>query len=136
MTSVIIKRLLDENGFKKYYKYLKTSSVFTFKLLAKYNDEELVFAFLDDGQFAFYDKMGKEELASGTYVSSREGMTLSFEENVIFNFGLDSIELTAFNNTKYREYLYNIYSGDVYLNFYLDSEYPFWIQQYEAEHQE
>ena len=85
------------------YVYLGDSSIFTFKLFGEYNNHKFIFSFLDNEEFIINDEDCVK--ASGTYSSSRAGMTLHFKQNNMFEIDNNDLELEMYydNDTFVKE---------------------------------
>ena len=82
------------------YIYLGDSSIFSFALIGKYKEKPVTFTFLDNHEFII--KADKEDTKiTGTYTSSRIGMTLHIIENEIFDTDSVDIELEAYSSNYY-----------------------------------
>ena len=130
----LIGFLIDEQGKKNSnLLYYDKSSIFTFKLLCYYNDETYVFSFLEGNNFSI--RKDNDIVATGNYLSRRDGMDLLFTSDSIFN--LDTINLTIDTSMYFASrHFYNkgkTIPTEIDLSKYINSDYEFWIQQYEAE---
>ena len=82
------------------YIYLGDSSIFSFTLIGKYKEKPVTFTFLDNHEFIIKAD-NEDKKITGTYTSSRTGMTLHIIENEIFDTDSVGVELEAYSSSYY-----------------------------------